>query len=71
MAHPSTVGKTKNGTDQMSLVQPNVDGTPNLQDTTVWDLGVKKSREKKAVTYSKRSRLCTILIVHAKQLWTS
>ena len=47
MAHPSSVGKTNIRTDQMSLAQPNVDGTPNLQDTTtVWDLGVKKAEEK-------------------------
>ena len=47
MAQTSSVGKTNNRTDQMSLAQPNVDGTPNLQDTTtVWDLGVKKSRKK-------------------------
>ena len=60
MDHPSSVGKTNNRTDQLSLAQPNLDGTPNLQDTTtVWDLGVKKT-ENNAVTYSKRSSLWTM-----------
>jgi hypothetical protein len=52
MAHPSSEGKTNNRTDQMSLAKPNVDGTPNLQDTTtVWDLGVKKSRKKRGYLF--------------------
>ena len=44
MAHPSSVGKTNNRTDQMSLAQPNVDGTPNLQDTTTV-CGLKKQKK--------------------------
>jgi hypothetical protein len=52
MAQPSSVGKTNNRTDQMSLAQLNVDGTPNLQDTTtVWDLRVKKSRKKRCYLF--------------------
>ena len=44
MAQTSSAGKTNNRTDQMSLAQPNVDGTPNLQDTTtVW--GLKKQKK--------------------------
>jgi hypothetical protein len=43
------------------LAQTNVDGTPNLQDsTTVRDLGVEKAEENNDVTYSKWPSRCTV-----------
>ena len=63
MAQTSSVGKTNNRTDQMSLAQPNVDGTPNLQDTTtVWDLGVKKRIKKRGVCFKMHQPLASVTI---------